>query len=165
MTHEAFMNEMKTIIADFGGAEYTPNRMKLIWEACHDLPDRNFRAIVTHFCRSRPVKYPPLPDHFAEEATRQRKILAGDRFQSPREPISDPVSSSQALERVLAQLGVSSLAEAIQRQRPSVTTNPHGSQTTEKPAEDGNRDKGLGQVLEIRGERPPAHNSNIRSKP
>ena len=163
MTHEFFMAEMKTLMADFGHAEYTPNRLKLIWESCSDLPDRNFRAIVTHFCRSRPVKYPPLPDHFSEEAHRQRKILAGDRFQTPREN-SEIEPAGQSLARVLEKLGVSSLEEAIRRQRSSLTTNDHGETQTKRPAVDRGRAEGLGKVLEIRGEGTPAHNSNIRSK-
>lgn len=75
MTEKFFADQMTIVFEDFGRDEYTTNRLKIIWESCKDLPDKNFAAIVRHFQRSRSVKWPPLPDHFIEEAINQRKTI------------------------------------------------------------------------------------------
>lgn len=116
MTKQFFQEKMKIIFADFGQTEYTPNRLQIIWEHCQDLPERSFAWIVTHFCRSKSVKYPPLPDHFIEAAMEQRKHLQGGTGTSrPAESLPQP--SGEALDNVLKKLGVLNLTEAIKRRQ------------------------------------------------
>lgn len=73
MTEHFFRDQMKMIVEDFGPKEYTPLRMRDIWLLCKDLTEDQFAKIVTHFRRTRMLKYPPLPTHFEEEAYRQRQ--------------------------------------------------------------------------------------------
>jgi hypothetical protein len=118
MNKEFFLEQMKVITADFGDVEYTPHRLGLIWQAVHDLPEQNFRNIVLHFCRTRSVKYPPLPTHFHEEAVNQRKLLAPDRIFATHRRDSDRLEHTEgSLQRVLQRLGVSSISEALNKNR------------------------------------------------
>ncbi len=114
MTEEFFRKQMQIIINDFGNNEYTPNRVNLIWSHCKDLPEDNFARIVKHFCLTKPVKYPPLPNDFIEEANRQRNLINSEI----KRPISwdDGLTrSDDALEKVLKGMGASNLSEAVQK--------------------------------------------------
>lgn len=111
------MEQMQRIFEDFGAQEYTTNRLRMIWDACKDLPDRNFQAICVHFSQTRPVKYPPLPTHFIEEAQRQRKSLLPVSFEIPRNSETDAEPAGQSLARVLSHMGVTSLEDAVMKRR------------------------------------------------
>lgn len=123
MTRAFFLSQMKTLIEDFGAAEFTQNRMNMIWESCSDLPDRSFQNICRHFLQTKPIKYPPLPTHFIEEAQNQRKLLATGGLRLVRTETADPVNPSESLSRVLKSMGVSSLTDAVMRRVPSQNSN------------------------------------------
>lgn len=116
MTEEFFRKQMQIIINDFGNAEYTPNRVNLIWNHCKDLPDNNFSWIVKHFCLTKPVKYPPVPNDFIEEANKQRMLIHGGTS-GPKSDIFDLKPPSDALDKILKGMGVISLTEAIEKRK------------------------------------------------
>ena len=120
MTHDFFAEQMKSLIADFGAAEFTPNRLRMIFEACSDLPDRSFQNICTHFLQTKSLKYPPLPTHFIEESHRQRKLLgvSAIRLVTGTET-ADPVNSAESLSRVLKAMGAKNLTDAVMRRSES----------------------------------------------
>lgn len=111
MTPDFFNRQMKIIIEDFGPAEYTTHKMRIIWEHCGDLPDKNFAWIVQHFLRSRSVKYPPLPDHFIEAAIEQRKFLRESKPQL--RTVNELEPASRPLKDILAEMGASNVIEAM----------------------------------------------------
>ena len=109
-----FKTQMQLLTADFGPEEYTNGRIALIWETCNDLPDSSFAKIIRHFRMTKSVKYPPLPQHFFEEAINQRKLLNSQKRniisiegnQSPDQP-------TRSLNEILGEMGFNSLAEAV----------------------------------------------------
>lgn len=118
MTQSFFNQQMKLIIDTFGPVEYPPPKKQAIWDECKDLPDHAFAKIVKHFIWTKPVKYPPLPTHFFEEAIGQRKLL-NQKQEAPREttPTKEPEDSAAVLKRVLERMGASSIQDAINKQR------------------------------------------------
>jgi len=114
MNRQEFEKAMGPIFENFGNGEYTPMRVKIIWDNCGDLPRRNFEWIVAHFLRSRSLKYPPLPDHFIEAAIEQRKVLSERRFNQP-EPTKGLQPTGQWLEKEFNKFGVTNLSDLLKK--------------------------------------------------
>lgn len=119
MSPQFFENQMKILIADFGPAEYTTMKTKIIWEFCHHLPERNFAYIIRHFLETKSVKYPPLPTHFREAAMEQEKIIRGEAsFQKINQ--AEEISMEHAAEGMrsyLKSIGAESIIDAIQKNK------------------------------------------------
>ena len=113
MTQPEFQNAMKLLFETFGTAEYQPGRVKLIFDDCSDLSEFEFRSIVKHFCKTKSVKYPPLPSHFNEEAQGQRKLRTDRQVErTVKEAGERPDGKLAAL---LDQIGASNAFEASQK--------------------------------------------------
>lgn len=108
-----FERAMKPIFETFGTAEYPAPRVKLIYDDVDDLTEIEFRQIVKHFCKTKPVKYPPLPTHFHEEAHNVRKA----RLQpvSTVLPVGIDVRDGPGLEHATKAFGAGSAYEAVQK--------------------------------------------------
>ncbi len=116
MSPEFFMQQMEILTTDFGSAEYTPTRNKLIWEYCKDLPDYNFGRIIRHFLDTKPIKYPPLPTHFHEAALEQKKLLEQQGLGKTRSYLAPGEYSNTPIKEIMKKLGGESAVEALEKQ-------------------------------------------------
>lgn len=108
-----FEQAMKPIFETFGKAEYPPQRTKLIYDDVSDLTEFEFRSIVKHFCKTKSVKYPPLPGDFNTEAQGQRKLREHRAVE--RVLATEGQHQGGTLERILKQMGASNIWEASQK--------------------------------------------------
>lgn len=104
MTEKEFSDAMKPILQDFGPLQYPPNRMKLIFDICKDLPEINFKAVVTFFLETKPIQYPPLPNDFRDAANTQRKHLESIGRHKPRNHQGELQHTSKTIEQLFETL-------------------------------------------------------------
>lgn len=108
---------MKVLVRNFGAGEFTKDRMLMIWNICSDLPDENFGALIRFFMETKPLKYPPLPVEFREQANAQRKVL--NQYGPPKDRGASsglhPASASTFLADLKKQHGVALLADLIKK--------------------------------------------------
>ena len=123
MTPQFFQNQLKILMEDFGPDEYTKNKTQMIWEFCHELPEKNFAFVIRHFIETRSVKYPPLPTHFREAALEQKKILRGESIHSKIEETGTIEQAGEALQGYLSKIGAGRILEAIEKNKVGKDTN------------------------------------------
>lgn len=75
MTKQVFEQQITLLTRNFGTAEYTKDRIALIWSICSDLPDDGFKTIIRFFLETKSVKYPPVPSEFREQAVIIKKSI------------------------------------------------------------------------------------------
>ena len=122
MTLKFFDAQIQRLISVFGAANFHPERKKLIWAQVHDLPERNFLAIVNHFIGNHKADWPPLLKHFVEEAHAQRRLLARSETAQAQKIVGELVGDQpreDGLQKILSEAGAKSVVEAVLRGRRS----------------------------------------------
>lgn len=85
MNHLEFDKAMMRLGASFPNAQYSGERLKLIWEKCEFMPARSFERIVGNFVSGS--RYAPLPKDFIDAAIKERQHLGFAREIAPAAPI------------------------------------------------------------------------------
>jgi len=132
MTTAYFVNEMARLEKVFGAANFSSEKKKLIWGEVRDLPDRNFHQIVNTCIGEFNVDYPPKVSHFREMAHGQRKEVRKQQELETIRNCNDPVKGREEygnLKKVLQDMGVKSLMEAIKKKQVENNEGGQGGQT------------------------------------
>lgn len=98
---------MAVLTRNFGVAEYTADRTALIWSIVNDLPVVGFNQIIKFFLETKPIKYPPLPAEFREQAVIIRKAYL-KKSEQPKQlehSTTRPTEVSKMVEDFLHKLG------------------------------------------------------------
>lgn len=114
INQEAFQKIMIQMISTFGNKEYPEPKVQSIFKICSDLTEQEFQKIVSHFIFSVPVRIPPTPALFLEQAEAVKKLRHGGQDESSYARLFDPSKVTEnGLARALKNMGVKSLEEAI----------------------------------------------------
>jgi hypothetical protein len=121
LTNAAFSIEVTRMRRYFTNGEqvFHPERLKLIWPVVKDLPEKNFRLIVDFFIGNFHPDWPPKLADFQEKAQEQRKLAFRETAQIALGTIQRRAEEpgEDGLKKALADLGVKSLVEAIQKRK------------------------------------------------
>jgi hypothetical protein len=119
MTDRFFEKQMGILWDVFSKTEYPPVRVEMIWKNCKDLPDVNFENIIKFFISTKPIKFPPLPNDFIEEANRQRAMLinGSNSRNGWRSEIDNLQPAGEVLQDILKQNNVTSITEIIKNKK------------------------------------------------
>ena len=114
MTLQEFKNEIKVLFDVFGTDEYPSARVHQIFEIVKDLDCKAFRSIIKNLCYTCPIKYPPLPARFVEEASVKRT----SKIDYYSEKIVEDNRGPEKFNEIMAQLGATNVIDAMKKFRP-----------------------------------------------
>lgn len=117
MKQSYFVEEMKKLAKVFGSQNYPQERVRLIWEQVEDLSEWQFTKIVEHFCADRNVNFPPMRKDFIEESQRHRTTQKEKELKQFTRMVEQQPSDGSALRKLLDQMGVKSVKEAVFKKR------------------------------------------------
>ena len=122
MNTSHFVEQMRRLTREFGEANYSKEKQKLIWQLVSDLRDSDFTAIADLCIGEFRPEFPPKVSHFREFAEQRRSLKfkeetaqAAQNWKGQDQRRNTDKKSPKDLEQIMAPFGSKTAVEALMK--------------------------------------------------